>query len=135
MIVNVDVKDPAAYEEYKTKVPALIRKHGGEYLVRGGKFVILEGDRKPTRLVIFNCGKERCEGPPELCSSPQRHDAMWPEASYRDKVWRRAWLKRVKKRSVPRQDTEVRSARKHAKDWSWRELFHAAAVTIGGERS
>ncbi len=53
MIVNVDVKDPAAYEEYKTKVPALIRKHGGEYLVRGGKFVILEGDWKPTRLVLL----------------------------------------------------------------------------------
>ena len=53
MIVNVDVRDPAIYEEYKTKVPALIRKHGGEYLVRGGKFVILEGDWKPSRLVIF----------------------------------------------------------------------------------
>jgi uncharacterized protein (DUF1330 family) len=53
MIVNVDVKDPAVYEEYKTKVPALIRKHGGEYLVRGGKFVILEGDWKPSRLVIL----------------------------------------------------------------------------------
>ena len=53
MIVNVDVRDPAIYEEYKTKVPALIRKHGGEYLVRGGKFVILEGDWKPSRLVIL----------------------------------------------------------------------------------
>jgi len=53
MIVNVDVKDPAAYEEYKTKVPALIRKHGGEYVVRGGRFVILEGDWKPSRLVIL----------------------------------------------------------------------------------
>jgi uncharacterized protein (DUF1330 family) len=53
MIVNVDVKDPAVYEEYKTKVPALIRKHGGEYLVRGGRLVVLEGDWKPTRLVIL----------------------------------------------------------------------------------
>ena len=53
MIVNVDVKDPAVYEKYKARVPALIRKHGGEYLVRGGKFVILEGDWKPSRLVIF----------------------------------------------------------------------------------
>ncbi len=53
MIVNVDVKDPTPYEEFKAKVPALIRKHGGDYLVRGGKFVILEGDWKPSRLVIF----------------------------------------------------------------------------------
>ena len=36
MIVNMEVKDPAAYEAYKAKVPALIARHGGEYLVRGG---------------------------------------------------------------------------------------------------
>ena len=53
MIVDVDVRDPAVYEEYKTKVPALIRKHGGEYLVRGGNFVVLEGDWEPNRLVIL----------------------------------------------------------------------------------
>lgn len=28
VIVNVAVKDAAAYEEYRAKVPALIRKHG-----------------------------------------------------------------------------------------------------------
>ena len=52
MIVNIDVKDSTAYEEYKVRVPALIQKHGGEYLVRGGKFVVAEGDWKPSRLVI-----------------------------------------------------------------------------------
>ncbi len=53
MIVDLDVSDAVAYEEYKTKVPALIQKHGGKYLVRGGKLTILEGDWKPTRLVLF----------------------------------------------------------------------------------
>jgi len=53
IIVNVDVKDPAVYEEYRARVPALIRKHGGGYLVRGGRFVVVEGDWKPSRLVIF----------------------------------------------------------------------------------
>jgi uncharacterized protein (DUF1330 family) len=53
LIVNVSVKDEAAYETYKTNVPALIRKHGGEYLVRGGNFIVLEGSWKPSRLVIF----------------------------------------------------------------------------------
>jgi uncharacterized protein (DUF1330 family) len=53
MIVNVDVRDPVAYEEYKNKVPALIRKHGGEYVVRGGKFVVMEGEWKPARLVLL----------------------------------------------------------------------------------
>lgn len=53
MIVNVAVQDPAVYEEYKAKVPDLIRKHGGEYLVRGGRFVIVEGNLEPSRLVIL----------------------------------------------------------------------------------
>lgn len=53
VIVNVDVKDPTVYEEYKARVPALIRKYGGEYLVRGGNFIIVEGDWKPSRLVML----------------------------------------------------------------------------------
>ena len=53
MIVNVDVKDPDVYEEFKAIFPALMRKYGGEYLVRGGQLVILEGDWKPSRFVVF----------------------------------------------------------------------------------
>lgn len=53
MIVNIDVWDAAGYEEYKAKVPALIKKHGGKYLVRGGKFTVVEGDWMPNRLVLF----------------------------------------------------------------------------------
>jgi uncharacterized protein (DUF1330 family) len=52
-IVDVKVKDPAAYEDYKRGVAPLIRKHGGEYLVRGGAFEVVEGDWQPTRLVLF----------------------------------------------------------------------------------
>jgi len=53
VIVNIDVKDAEAYEEYKAKVPDLIRKHGGEYVIRGGKFVVMEGDWQPSRLVLL----------------------------------------------------------------------------------
>lgn len=53
LIVNVDVRDVQAYERYKAAVPALIRKHGGEYLVRGGACEVLEGDWKPARLVLL----------------------------------------------------------------------------------
>lgn len=53
MIVNLDVRDAAAYEEYKAKVPALIHRHGGEYLVRGGAHEVHEGAWSPKRLVLF----------------------------------------------------------------------------------
>jgi uncharacterized protein (DUF1330 family) len=53
LVVNVDVQDPAAYEPYKATVPALIRKHGGEYLVRGGAVEVMEGDWRPKRMAIL----------------------------------------------------------------------------------
>ena len=53
VIVDVDIRDSAAYESYKSSVPALIRKHGGKYLVRGGPFAVLEGSWQPSRLVVF----------------------------------------------------------------------------------
>ena len=52
-IVDVDLRDSAAYEAYKRDVPALIARHGGEYLVRGGEHEVLEGDWRPHRLVLF----------------------------------------------------------------------------------
>lgn len=52
-IVDVRVEDPVGFEEYKRGVAPLIRKHGGEYLVRGGDFEVLEGDWSPSRLVLF----------------------------------------------------------------------------------
>ena len=53
VIVDVDVHDPDTYDRYKAGVPALIRRHGGKYLVRGGSFTVLEGSWQPSRLVIF----------------------------------------------------------------------------------
>jgi uncharacterized protein (DUF1330 family) len=53
LIVDVAIRDPQRYEDYKQKVPALIARHGGEYLVRGGAHEVLEGDWRPTRLVLF----------------------------------------------------------------------------------
>lgn len=53
LIVDVAIKDAQRYEEYKQKVPALIARHGGEYLVRGGAHEVLEGEWRPTRLVLF----------------------------------------------------------------------------------
>ncbi len=52
-IVDVDLKDPAGYQTYMREAPRIIAKHGGEYLVRGGGFEIVEGEWKPHRLVLL----------------------------------------------------------------------------------
>lgn len=50
---NIEVTDPATYEEYRKVVPGLIASHGGRYLVRGGAVTVLEGDPKAQRQVIL----------------------------------------------------------------------------------
>jgi len=53
VIVDMEISDPAAFAAYRAAVPAMVRKHGGEYLVRGGAAEVIEGDWRPGRLVIF----------------------------------------------------------------------------------
>ena len=53
VIVNVRIRDLAAYDAYKAGVAPLIVKHGGEYLARGGAVDVLEGDWVPSRVVIL----------------------------------------------------------------------------------
>jgi uncharacterized protein (DUF1330 family) len=53
MIVEIEVHDARGFEEYRERVPALIRKYGGEYLARGGESEVLEGSWQPRRLVLF----------------------------------------------------------------------------------
>src|SRR5438552_13385456 len=53
LIANVTVQDAATFEEYRRQVPATIAKHGGRYLVRGGRVERLEGTWNPSRLVVL----------------------------------------------------------------------------------
>jgi uncharacterized protein (DUF1330 family) len=53
IIANVEVTDPAAYEEYRQRAPAAIAAYGGRYLARGGATTVLEGDFTAHRLVIL----------------------------------------------------------------------------------
>ncbi len=53
LIANIDVKDPAKFEEYRQKVAPVIAKFGGRYLVRGGEVRPLEGNLGLHRLVVL----------------------------------------------------------------------------------
>ena len=53
LIVELDVHDTAAFEDYRKQVPATIAKYGGRYLVRGGKCETMEGDWSPKRVVVL----------------------------------------------------------------------------------
>lgn len=53
IVVNVTVKDPKRYDDYKVLAPRSIEQYGGKYLARGGRSETLEGTFKPNRMVIL----------------------------------------------------------------------------------
>lgn len=53
ILANVNVKDPAAYEEYKRLSTIAMKAHGAEVCVRGGRTEVLEGDWTPDRVVLL----------------------------------------------------------------------------------
>ncbi len=50
---EIEVTDPAAYEDYRKQVMAVVTKYGGRFLVRGGKLETLEGGWAPKRFVAL----------------------------------------------------------------------------------
>ena len=53
MIVDIDIHDAAAYDEYRKVVGATLAKYGGKFVVRGGKIDVLEGNWNPKRIVVL----------------------------------------------------------------------------------
>lgn len=53
VVVDLDVKDPAAYAHYRAKAPATVAKHGGRYIVRGGGITHVEPGWDFHRFVIL----------------------------------------------------------------------------------
>jgi uncharacterized protein (DUF1330 family) len=52
VIGEIDVTDPATYQDYGKQVLPTIQKFGGRFVVRGGKAEALEG-AAPKRMVVL----------------------------------------------------------------------------------
>ena len=53
VIVDITVRDPEGYEEYKKLAAPSVSAHGGRYLARGGKVEVLEGQWETSRFVLL----------------------------------------------------------------------------------
>jgi uncharacterized protein (DUF1330 family) len=51
-IARVDVKNEEGYKPYAAANPAIFKKFGGRFLVRGGKFDAPEGNSRARNVVI-----------------------------------------------------------------------------------
>lgn len=48
-----EIKEAAKMEEYKARVTAVVEKFGGQYLVIGGPFEVVEGEWQPVFPVLI----------------------------------------------------------------------------------
>ena len=53
MIVESNITDPEAFKRYMAAAPEIVKAFAGEYLVRGGRMQVLEGDWQPPRLTVL----------------------------------------------------------------------------------
>ena len=53
IILDIQVTDPAGYEDYKKLAPPTIQLYGGRYIARGGASETVEGDWQPQRVVLL----------------------------------------------------------------------------------
>jgi uncharacterized protein (DUF1330 family) len=51
-IACVDVKDPEGYKAYALANPAIFKKFGGRFVIRGGKQEVPEGKARSRHIVI-----------------------------------------------------------------------------------
>ncbi len=53
VIGEIEVTDPALYEDYRKRVLPVVTQYGGRFIVRGGKVEPLEGGWSPKRIVAL----------------------------------------------------------------------------------
>src|ERR1051326_5884577 len=53
VIGEIEGTDRAKYDAYRKQVAATVEKHGGRFIVRGGKVESLEGGWAPKRVVVL----------------------------------------------------------------------------------
>jgi uncharacterized protein (DUF1330 family) len=73
IIVEVDVKDPAKYEDYKKLTPATLEPYDGKFIARGGKAELIEGEDTPKRIVVLEF--ENSEKAKAWWNSPEYSEA------------------------------------------------------------
>ena len=53
VIAQLRVTNPENYKEYVDKVTPIVKKFGGEFLVRNGEYQIFDGETKFPRIVLL----------------------------------------------------------------------------------
>ena len=80
VVAMIEVHDTETYRKYTDRTPAVVKKHGGRFLTRGGPVTALEGQEFDGRMVILEfpdrASAEAWYGDPEYVETRRfRHAA------------------------------------------------------------
>jgi uncharacterized protein (DUF1330 family) len=80
IVVESQVSNPEVFKGYMNAAPEVVKAFGGEYLVRGGRSEVLEGDWNPKRLTVlryptFEQAKAMYDSPGYTAARQLRHGA------------------------------------------------------------
>lgn len=80
LILDLSIHDMRAFQVYIEKIPGLIQKHSGRYVVQGAEPTVIEGDWKPERVVVIefpsrNAAEEFLQDPDANALFQIRHQA------------------------------------------------------------
>jgi uncharacterized protein (DUF1330 family) len=80
LIVESQITDAEKFKAYMAAAPAAVKQFAGEYLVRGGRMHVLEGDWQPPRLTVlrfpsFDEAKAMYDSPAYQAARALRHGA------------------------------------------------------------
>ena len=80
LVVESQISDPETYKQYMAAAPAVAKAFGGEYLVRGGRMAVLEGNWTPPRLTVlrypsFEAAQAMYDSPGYVAARALRHGA------------------------------------------------------------
>jgi uncharacterized protein (DUF1330 family) len=82
LLAQIEVHDWDTYKQYTARTPAIIARHGGRFLVRGGETEILEGEGAGRRIVVLEFPS--MEAARAFYQSPEYQEAKRIRASCSD---------------------------------------------------
>ncbi len=74
LLVRAKVTDMEQYQQYMKLTPAIVEKYGGQFIIRGGDKLILEGPDSPERIVLLKF--DSIETARRMYNSPEYQAAM-----------------------------------------------------------
>ncbi len=75
VINDIEVTDPATFDEYRRLSPPTVALYGGRFLARGGATQTLEGGWAPQRLVISSSRLSSGRRPGSILPNTRRRGA------------------------------------------------------------